>query len=90
MKSKPRKYYYKDLEQHDRNQSDSTIRLLEMTVDNVVPETGYSVQFWQDVKLYGVDEAILYLKDTVTDKQYISLTETWERIRNALTRQETN
>lgn len=79
MKSPAKKYYYSDLEKYDVENNDSFIRLLEMNVDSVVPQLGYSVQFWRDVKLYGVDEAIAYLKEVINEEQLIELLNCWEK-----------
>jgi hypothetical protein len=84
MTTRTKKVYFQDLAAHDNAKSDSTIRLLEMTVDSVVPEMGYSIQFWRDVRLYGVDEAIMYLKDHVSTDQYIKLETTWNSIKEKL------
>jgi hypothetical protein len=42
---------------------ESFVRELEMEVDGCIPEPGARVQFWKDVELYGIDEAILYVKN---------------------------
>ena len=73
------KVYLSTLEAYDKVNDSYLIRLLEMKVDAIVPQTGYSLQFWKDVRLYGVDEAIRYLKDVVNEKQYVELTEFWTK-----------
>lgn len=39
------------------------IREIEMAVDAVVFDQGVSMQFWQDVRLCGLREAYLYLRN---------------------------
>ncbi len=51
------------LRKHDSDHDDSIMRELEMLVEGNLIITGYSIQFWQDVRLYGVDEAILYIRN---------------------------
>lgn len=79
-----KKYFYSNLENHDREKDDSTIRQLEMSVDSVAPSIEHSLQFWKDVRLYGVDEAILYLEYNMYEKQSIKLKDTWNAIKNRL------
>lgn len=38
---------------------DCVVRELEMVSDGAITAPGYTIQFWRDVNLYGVDEAIL-------------------------------
>ena len=54
------------IERFDMQKSESNIRLIEMLVDSCVseinfPTPGYAMQFWQDMRLYGLKEAIAYL-----------------------------
>ena len=79
-----KKFYLSTLELHDKENDDSVVRELEMCVDNVVPSVGYSIQFWRDVRLYGVAEAILYLKDIVSEKSYVSIQDDWNRIKERI------
>ena len=53
-----------ELREMDRRDEASRIRLLEMAVDNVLEDSGYAIQFWRDVELYGVREALTYLKNS--------------------------
>jgi hypothetical protein len=61
------------MEQHDSQRDDCTVRLLEMTVDNLLSqaglEQGHGLQFWRDCKLYGVDEAVQYLARNLQPEQ---------------------
>lgn len=59
---KKRKIYLKQMQAHDLAKEDSTVRLIEMTVDGMLRDQGYALQFWKDVALYGIDEAVMYLK----------------------------
>lgn len=58
-----KRIYLRALKAHDRATDDCTVRELEMHVDSVLTSPGYSIQFWRDAELYGVDEAILYVKN---------------------------
>lgn len=60
---KPKRILYTQLLDFDFNNGTSLIRELEMTVDQEITTPGYVPQFWRDVELYGVDEAILYVKN---------------------------
>ena len=50
------------LEEMDKRDVASRVRRLEMAVDGCVTTTAYSMQFWNDVRLYGIREALLYLQ----------------------------
>lgn len=63
MTSKHHRYYLKDLDRHDLEHDDCVVRQLEMEVDAAITSPGYAVQFWRDVRLYGMDEAILYVRN---------------------------
>ncbi len=53
------------LRKYDAEHEDSSIvRALEMEADSAITAPGYSLQFWRDVQLYGVDEAILYVENS--------------------------
>lgn len=73
-----KKYYLSTLQVHDREKDDSVVRIIEMAVDSSVPEIGYSIQFWTDVRLYGVAEAILYLKNVISPEKFAELNVLWE------------
>lgn len=49
------------LEQYDLANDTSWVRTIEMYGDAVMCNHPYTVQFWNDVKLYGLDEALTYL-----------------------------
>ena len=51
------------LMEHDRIHGDCIVRQFEMATDMLLTSPGYQLQFWQDVRLYGVREAILYVKN---------------------------
>lgn len=75
-----KRVYLRDLRDHDLRHNDSVVRSLEMQVDAAINEAGYRLQFWRDVALYGVDEAILYVHNGgYGDVDAIS--KCWERLR---------
>lgn len=51
-----------EIMQHDKVNADSILRELEMVVDRCTSETGGAIQFFTDLRLYGLDEAIVYLR----------------------------
>jgi len=53
------------MQKHDIANHDCAVRELEMEVDAALDPNyaGYTLQFWRDVNLYGVDEAILYVRN---------------------------
>lgn len=61
--------HLKDLESRD------LVRELEMLQESVPQPTGYTIQFWRDVQLYGLREAMMYFANnaTVVDKDFASL-----------------
>lgn len=52
-----------DMRSHDSTRGTSTEREIEMLVDSITDFNGYSLRFWQDVRVYGLREAILYLQN---------------------------
>lgn len=54
-----KRFYLRQLVAIDRK---SYVRELETTVD-LIPDQGYKLQFWRDCETYGVDEAILYVRN---------------------------
>lgn len=58
-----KRIYFLDLRNHDLEYDDDLVREIEMIVDSVLIQTGYAIQFWRDVAIYGIDEALLYLKN---------------------------
>ena len=75
-----KRYYLHDLEKYDAENDASIIRELEMSVDSVIRDIDYSVQFWKDVRLYGVEEAILYLENNYHN----SIKTTWNSIKERM------
>jgi hypothetical protein len=60
-----KRIYLRDLEKFDRENDECSVRSLEMTVDAATRRMpGYTIQFWTDVRVYGLDEAILFLERT--------------------------
>lgn len=55
------KIYLSKLQKYDKNHGTSIVRELEMIADSCITSPGYSIQFWRDVALYGIDEAIAYV-----------------------------
>lgn len=51
------------LREHDLAHHASLVRELEMVADSAITATGYAVQFWTDVRIYGIDEAIMIVED---------------------------
>ena len=69
-----------EMQKHDEVNRDETVRELEMIADGAITSSGYPVQFWQDVQLYGVDEAILYVRNGKHGNADI-ISKAWEEIR---------
>lgn len=61
MCSTKRRVYLHKLQELDKKCGSSNIRLIEMIVDGITNNDGYSVQFWRDVEICGLREAIMYL-----------------------------
>lgn len=49
------------LQKLDEKRQSSNVRLIEMVVDKITNHDGYSMQFWRDVEICGLREAIMYL-----------------------------
>lgn len=81
---RPKRLRYLDLAKHDREHDDSTIRLLEMVVDGLLPVQSYALQFWSDVRIYGVDEAAAYMKNAYPLAAYKEFDYTVAQIRKAV------
>lgn len=56
-----------ELEKMDERFDTSMIREIEMTVDAIVTRINpiYGIQFWRDVQLYGIKEALMYLDNFI-------------------------
>jgi hypothetical protein len=51
------------LRQLDAKHGESYVREIEMAADVALTTPNYSVQFWRDVAVYGMREAILYVRN---------------------------
>lgn len=81
---KPKKYYLRNLEAFDATAGESVVRELEMDVDNILSHSaGRIMQFWRDVQLYGVDEAITYVRNEDADEAD-AIQVKWEGIRERM------
>lgn len=58
-----KRIFYRDLVAYDRKNGTSLVRELEMEVDAALTTSSYAVQFWRDMKLYGLKEAIAYVRN---------------------------
>ena len=76
-----RKWYLWQLQVYDWGHDTSIVRELEMTCDSVITPSSYIPQFWKDVQLYGVDEAILYVRNGKYGNAD-AIAEVWKRIRH--------
>lgn len=64
VKQQPRKkWYLHQLQKLDADYGLSIVREIEMTVESAISERGYIIQFFTDARLYGMDEAILYVRN---------------------------
>lgn len=68
------------LMEHDRRHEDCMVREFEMAIDDRFPDPAYALQFWQDVRLYGVREAILYVKNG-NHGDWEAIQREWDRIK---------
>ena len=57
-----KRLYLRDLQQYDLDKSESEVRALEMMIDSGSGDPRLSIQFWRDVRTYGLAEAFVYLK----------------------------
>lgn len=75
----------KELEEIDRTRASSYVRELEMAVDGAIHKAGlaqgYAVQFFNDARLYHIDEAIAMLPagDHINEVR-----ETWAKIKERI------
>lgn len=53
--------------------ADDAVRQVEMMVDRIITDQGQSIQFCRDVNLYGLKEAITYLKGYVPNGDFTEL-----------------
>lgn len=68
------------LQQFDLAHDTSFVREIEMTVDGFSPHRLRVVQFFEDFRVYGFAEAILYLEEVLGPKQLDVLNKLYERI----------
>lgn len=72
MKPKPVTLYrlYQYDFAHEEEES-CLVRSMEMTLDSIVQQPGINqaigIQFWEDVRLYGLEEAMVYLRQNLPD-----------------------
>lgn len=64
----------------DDEDNGSNVRLIEMIVDDITGNDGYSMQFWQDVKIYGLSEAIMYLQQHRPIANYTELIAVYKKV----------
>ncbi len=57
-----KRLYLRDLQQYDMDKGESEVRALEMMIDSGSGDPRLSIQFWRDVRTYGLAEAFVYLK----------------------------
>jgi hypothetical protein len=92
---KPKKINFRQMQQFDLEREECFVRLIEMEVDGVLhrckntsatQQTGISVQFWRDVTLYGIDEALAYFKNYLNgeDVDYTDLEKAIADMRKAM------
>lgn len=65
---------------HDRIHGDCVIREFEMATDILLITPMYQIQFWEDVRIYGVREAILYVKNG-NHGDWEAIQREWDRIK---------
>lgn len=56
------KIYQRHIEQYDAEHNKSLLRELEMLIDSICYDQGMVIQFFRDLKLYGIREAMAYLR----------------------------
>lgn len=75
------------IRKHDKRYNTSLIRELQMALEGCTSNPGIIIQFFKNLALYGIDEALIYLRsyccDTMIDEHVIP---TRNRIVVALTR----
>lgn len=92
-----KRIYLNMIERLDQQKGESNVRELEMIVDSITLAAGeqpYTMQFFQDCRVYGVKEARLYLQNFIdrkplqvkqlTQKDFVNLGEVVERITKAI------
>ncbi len=79
--SRAKKWYLWELQKHDLAHDTTIVRELEMTCDSVITPSDYVPQFWKDAQVYGIDEAILYVRNGGYGNAD-AIAEVWKRIRH--------
>lgn len=72
-----------ELKSFDLFHRTSFVRELEMEADTAIRSPGYPIQFWRDVSLYGVREAIAYVRNG-EHGDAVKLEAAWKRIMAAM------
>lgn len=75
----PRRVTLQFLQRIDSERGTSYVRELEMEVD-AIPDRGAVMQFWDDVRLYGVKEAVLYVRNGPWSEHVASIGKAWGEI----------
>ncbi len=78
-----KRWYLHLLRKYDREHNKEVVRQLEMSADANITAAGYTIQFWNDVSTYGVDEAILYVKNGNYGNA-AAIKADWDRIKQEL------
>ena len=65
-----KRFYLKDAQNYDLENETSWIRLIEMILDGGASNQGVVMQFFEDFRTYGLDEAITYAKSYEKDGYY--------------------
>lgn len=74
------KYTFTKLSKIDKETDKCVLRQLDMAVSATITSPGYGIQFWKDVSLYGVDEAILFVKNG-NHGDWQNLQAEWEKVK---------
>jgi len=56
-------------------ETNSQVRALEMAIERFNPARGVALQFWSDVNMHGLNEALMYFKGYMkedTDDEFVS------------------
>lgn len=75
----PKRATLQELQRVDSERGTSYVRELEMEVE-VIPDRGAIMQFWRDVGLYGVREAILYVRNGPWSEHSDTISRAWDEI----------
>lgn len=67
VSKKPRVYFHQ-MQMYDLEHGESYVRTIEMMVDEICNDVGWSMQFWRDCQTYGIREAYVYLKKQFPQK----------------------